>query len=208
MRRIIAPFLTDHRQLYHGAALAIVQPATTAAVSQLLRLCNDAAHRRGAPGRQHRLLRRRDARRQRAAASCSALRRMNRIRSVDAANFSMVAEAGCTLASVQAGGRMTRIACFRSASAPRARCQIGGNLATNAGGTAVLRYGMTRDLTLGIEVVLADGSVISQLSPLRKDNTGYDLRHLHDRQRGHARRDHRGLPQAVSAHARARPPRG
>ncbi len=57
-------------------------------------------------------------------------------------------------------------------------CQIGGNLATNAGGTAVLRYGMMRDLTLGIEAVLADGSVFSQLSPLRKDNTGYDLRHL------------------------------
>ena len=65
--------------------------------------------------------------------------------------------------------------CFPLSLGSEGSCQIGGNLATNAGGTAVLRYGMMRDLTLGIEVVLADGSVISTLSPLRKDNTGYDL---------------------------------
>jgi FAD/FMN-containing dehydrogenase len=105
------------------------------------------------------------------------LRRMNRIRSVDAANYSLVADAGCTLAAVQAAADAAdRL--FPLSLGSEGSCQIGGNLATNAGGTAVLRYGMMRDLTLGIEVVLADGSVISGLSPLRKDNTGYDLKSL------------------------------
>ena len=105
------------------------------------------------------------------------LKRMNRIRSVDAANFALTAEAGCTLASVQqAAAGADRL--FPLSLGSEGSCQIGGNLATNAGGTAVLRYGMMRDLTLGIEAVLADGSVLSLLSPLRKDNTGYDLRHL------------------------------
>jgi FAD/FMN-containing dehydrogenase len=105
------------------------------------------------------------------------LRRMRRIRSVSPDDFALVAEAGCTLAEVQDAaedaGRY-----FPLSLGSEGTCQIGGNLATNAGGTAVLRYGMMRDLALGIEAVLADGSVISQLSPLRKDNTGYDLKSL------------------------------
>jgi FAD/FMN-containing dehydrogenase len=106
-----------------------------------------------------------------------ALARMNRIRSIDAANFALTAEAGCTLATVQqSAADVDRL--FPLSLGSEGSCQIGGNLATNAGGTAVLRYGMMRDLTLGIEAVLADGSVLSQLSPLRKDNTGYNLRHL------------------------------
>jgi D-lactate dehydrogenase (cytochrome) len=106
-----------------------------------------------------------------------AMRRMNRIRLVDAANFAMVAEAGCTLAAVQeAAAAADRL--FPLSLGSEGSCQIGGNLATNAGGTAVLRYGMTRQLAFGLEVVLADGSVVSQLAPLAKDNTGYDLTRL------------------------------
>ena len=118
-----------------------------------------------------------------------------------AANFALVAEAGCTLAAVQdAALQADRL--FPLSLGSEGTCQIGGNLATNAGGTAVLRYGMMRELAFGLEAVLADGSVISQLSPLAKDNTGYDLTASADRQRRHAGRDHRGLPQAVPATAR------
>jgi FAD/FMN-containing dehydrogenase len=171
-----APFLTDHRQLYHGTALAVIQPASTEEVSRLLAWCNGAGigvvpqggntgYCGGAtptgPGREIIL----------------SMRRMNRIRSVDAANYSLVAGAGCTLAAVQAAAEgVDRL--FPLSLGSEGSCQIGGNLATNAGGTAVLRYGMMRDLVLGIEVVLADGSVFSGLSPLRKDNTGYDLKSL------------------------------
>jgi FAD/FMN-containing dehydrogenase len=172
----IEPFLTDHRQLYRGAARAVVQPESTAAVSKLLGWCNDqqisvvpqggntgycGGATPDATGRSIVL----------------SLRRMQRIRGVDAANFALVAEAGCTLAAVQSAAQAAgRFFPLRLGS--EGSCQIGGNLATNAGGTAVLRYGMMRDLTLGIEAVLADGSVISQLAPLRKDNTGYDLKNL------------------------------
>ena len=106
-----------------------------------------------------------------------AMRRMNRIRSIEPGNFALVAEAGCTLAAVQAAAAAVGQR-FALSMGSEGSCQIGGNLATNAGGTSVLRHGMTRDLTLGIEAVLADGSVFGQLSPLRKDNTGYDLKNL------------------------------
>jgi FAD/FMN-containing dehydrogenase len=172
----IAPYLVDHRRLYRGATPAVVAPASTVDVSRLLAWCNEAGvavvpqggntgYCGGATpdesGRQIVL----------------SLRRLNRIRSVDAGNFSLVAEAGCTLASVQAAAAEAD-RYFPLSLGSEGSCQIGGNLATNAGGTSVLRYGMARDLTLGLEVVLADGSVLSSLSPLRKDNTGYDLKGL------------------------------
>jgi FAD/FMN-containing dehydrogenase len=106
-----------------------------------------------------------------------ALKRLNRIRQVDPLNYSLTAEAGCILADVQrAADEAERF--FPLSLGSEGTCQIGGNLSTNAGGTAVLRYGMMRDLVLGLEVVLADGRVLSTLSPLRKDNTGYDIRSL------------------------------
>jgi FAD/FMN-containing dehydrogenase len=105
------------------------------------------------------------------------LKRLNRIRSVDAANYSLIAEAGCVLAQVQrAADEADR--CFPLSLGSEGSCQIGGNLSTNAGGLSVLRYGMMRDLVLGLEVVLADGRVLPALSALRKDNTGYDVRSL------------------------------
>lgn len=171
----IAPYLIDHRRLYQGAACAVVLPRTTEQVSQVLAHCNAArvpvvpqggntGYVGGATPMDPRAI-------------VLAMGRMNRIRDVDAANFALVAEAGCTLAAVQeAALQADRL--FPLSLGSEGSCQIGGNLATNAGGTAVLRYGMMRELTYGIEAVLADGSVISQLSPLAKDNTGYDMSRL------------------------------
>ena len=105
------------------------------------------------------------------------LERMNRIRRVDALDFSMVVEAGCILEAVQQAANAADLYFPLSLSA-QGSCQIGGNIATNAGGINVLRYGMTRDLILGLEVVLPDGRLFEGLSGLRKDNTGYDLKQL------------------------------
>ncbi|MFL6578867.1 MAG: FAD-binding oxidoreductase, partial [Povalibacter sp.] len=96
---------------------------------------------------------------------------------VDPFNYTMIVEAGCVLAEAQAAAAsVDRL--FPLSLGSEGSCQIGGNLSTNAGGTAVLRYGMMRDLVLGLEVVLPDGRVLDGLSSLRKDNTGYDLRDL------------------------------
>lgn len=105
------------------------------------------------------------------------LKLLRSIREADALNYSLTAEAGCLLADVQAAAeRIDRL--FPLSLGSQGSCQIGGNLSTNAGGTSVLRYGMMRDLVLGLEVVLADGRVLSTLSALRKDNTGYDVKSL------------------------------
>ena len=105
------------------------------------------------------------------------LERMNRIREVNTADFSMVVEAGCILENVHSAAADHGLM-FPLSMASKGSCSIGGNLATNAGGIQVLRYGNARDLCLGIEAVLPSGEVLRELSPLRKNNTGYDLRHL------------------------------
>lgn len=171
----MAPFLVDHRRLYRGAAAAVVLPSSTEQVSRLLAFCNQARIPVTPQGGNTGYVG--GATPFEAGGIVLAMARMNRIRNVDPAGFSMVAEAGCTLAAVQeAASRADRL--FPLSLGSEGSCQIGGNLATNAGGTAVLRYGSMRDLVHGIEVVLADGSVWSQLSPLAKDNTGYDLTQL------------------------------
>ena len=171
-----ARFLTDFRELYRGATPFVACPATTAEVSQVLALCNAARIAVVPQGGNTSYC---------GGATPSArgdqlvlsLHRLNRIRAVDAANFSLVAEAGCVLLDVQVAARaVDRL--FPLALGSEGSCQIGGNLSTNAGGLAAVRYGVTRDLVLGLEVVLADGRVIDGLSSLRKDNTGYDLRNL------------------------------
>src|SRR5262249_59792496 len=102
---------------------------------------------------------------------------VDRVRAVDAANNTMTAEAGCVLARLQEAARAAdRL--FPLSLGAEGSCEIGGNLSTNAGGTGVLRYGNTRDLTLGLEVVLPDGRVWDGLRALRKGNTGYDLKQL------------------------------
>lgn len=106
-----------------------------------------------------------------------ALERMNNIRSVDIANNSLTVEAGCVLQTIQETARINGRR-FGLSLASEGSCQIGGNLASNAGGIQVLRYGTARDLCLGVEAVMPDGSVLSDLQTVRKNNTGYDLRHL------------------------------
>jgi FAD/FMN-containing dehydrogenase len=172
----IAPFTVDHRKLYRGSTPLVLRPSNTKEVSAILRTCNDAGVGVVPVGGNTSYC---------GAATPSAdnsqvvvsLARMRRVRSVDASNYTLIAEAGCVLAEVQtAAAEVGRL--FPLSLGSEGSCQLGGNLSTNAGGTAVLRYGMMRDLVLGLEVVLADGRIWDGLSPLRKDNTGYDLRDL------------------------------
>ena len=172
----VEPYLTDHRHLYHGRALAVAVPRTVEQVSLLLAYCNDnrigvvphAGNTSYCGGATP------DESGQQIVLS---LKRLNKVRSIDPLNYSLVAEAGCILADVQrAADNAERL--FPLSLGSEGTCQIGGNLSTNAGGTSVLRYGMMRDLVLGLEVVLADGRILSTLGTLRKDNTGYDIKSL------------------------------
>jgi FAD/FMN-containing dehydrogenase len=172
----LAPYLVDFRRLYRGATPLVLLPRDVAQVSSILRIC----HRDEVAVVPH----------GGNTSYCGAatpdgsgsqivlsMRRLNRVRTLDAANYSMIVEAGCTLAEVQSAARdADRL--FPLSLGSEGTAQIGGNLSTNAGGTAVLRYGMMRDLVLGLEVVLADGRVMAGLKSLRKDNTGYDVKSL------------------------------
>jgi D-lactate dehydrogenase (cytochrome) len=172
----VAPFLTDHRELYRGRAIAVAQPDTPQQVAQLLALCNDGrvavvpqggntGYCGGATPDES------------GAQLVVSLRRLNHIRAVDPLNYSLIAEAGCVLADVQRTAEEAQ-RFFPLSLGSEGSCQIGGNLSTNAGGVHVLRYGMMRDLVLGLEVALADGRLLSTLTSLRKDNTGYDIKSL------------------------------
>jgi FAD/FMN-containing dehydrogenase len=170
----IAPHLEEWRSKYHGHSTLLLKPSHTEQVSQILALCNESntpivpqGGNTGLVGGQipfH-------------GEVLLSLARMNRIRTVDAHGMSLIAEAGVILADVQRtaedAGRY-----FPLSLAAEGSCTIGGNLSTNAGGVNVLRYGNTRELVLGLEVVLADGRVLNLLRTLRKDNTGYDLKQL------------------------------
>src|SRR6187431_2594816 len=172
----VEPFLVDHRKLYHGATALVLRPDSTEQVAAIMKLCNEArigvvpvggntSYCGGATPSND------------GSQIVLSLARMRRVRTLDPANYTMIAEAGCVLAEIQAAAAsVDRL--FPMSLGSEGSCQLGGNLSTNAGGTAVLRYGMMRDLVLGLEVVLPDGRVLDGLKPLRKDNTGYDLRHL------------------------------
>jgi FAD/FMN-containing dehydrogenase len=171
-----APFLVDHLGRCRGRAFAVAQPNSVAQIAQLLALCDaerigvvphggNTGYCGGAiPDESGRQL-------------VLSLRRLNRIRSLDADNYSLIAEAGCVLAQVQAAAEAAE-RFFPLSIGSQGSCQVGGNLSTNAGGVNVLRYGMTRDLVLGLEVVLPGGRVLDGLTTLRKDNTGYDIKSL------------------------------
>ncbi len=172
----IAPYATDWRKRYLGKAAAVVRPASTAEVAEVVRVCAGSRTAIVPQGGNTGLC---------GAATPDAsgtqivlnLSRMNRVREVDARNNTMTAEAGCVLANLQrAAEEAGRF--FPLSLAAEGSCEIGGNLSTNAGGTAVLRYGNARELALGLEVVLPSGEVWEGLRGLRKDNTGYDLKQL------------------------------
>jgi FAD/FMN-containing dehydrogenase len=172
----LAPHLTDWRGRYRGHALCLVRPGSTAEVAAVVRLCFDAGVPMVPQGGNTSLCGAATPD-DTGAAVIIGLSRLNQVRAVDPLNNTITVEAGCTLAAVQeaarAAGRL-----FPLALASEGSCQIGGNLSTNAGGVQVLRYGNTRELTLGLEAVLPDGQVWDGLRGLRKDNTGYDLKHL------------------------------
>ena len=155
----------------------MVRPAITEEVAAVVKVCAESATaivpQGGNTGHVHGL----GAPRRGGTRSCSRSGGMNRIRDVDALDNTITAEAGVVLANIQK--RPPRpIVSFRLSLGAKASCTIGGNLSTNAGGVNVLRYGNTRDLVLGLEVVLPDGRIWNGLARLRKDNTGYDLKQL------------------------------
>ena len=171
-----APFVTDWRDRYHGRALLVARPGSAAEVAEIIALCAG----RGVPvvpqGGNTGLC---------GAATPDAdgravvlrLDRLNRIRDIDTVGGTMLVEAGCVLQTIQEAAEAAGLL-FPLSLGAEGSCQIGGNIATNAGGTAVLRYGPTRDLVLGLEVVLPDGTVCDWMAPLRKNTTGYDLKQL------------------------------
>ncbi len=166
----------DWRKRSRGKALAVVRPACTKEVAAVVRACAEAGTALVPQGGNTGLVvgGTPDASGTQVVLS---LQRMNAVRAVDPANLTLTAEAGCILQSLQESAREAGFL-FPLSLAAEGSCTIGGNLATNAGGTQVLRYGNARDLCLGLEVVTAQGEVWDGLSGLRKDNTGYDLRDL------------------------------
>ena len=174
--RPLAEHLHDWRGRYLGQALAVVSPADTAGVATAVKLCGAHGVSLVPQGGNTSLVGGSvpDASGDQVVLS---LRRLNRVLAVDTDNLSMTAQAGCTLAEVQQAAARAGLL-FPLSLASEGSCTLGGVLATNAGGTQVLRYGTARELCLGLEVVTAQGEVWSMLKGLRKDNTGYDLRHL------------------------------
>ncbi|MGB4062335.1 MAG: FAD-binding oxidoreductase [Azonexus sp.] len=172
----IAPFVTDWRGRYRGAAQCVVRPGNTAEVAAVVKICVEAGVAIVPQGGNTSLCGAATPDDSGGAVVVS-LSRLNRILTVDRKNSTISVEAGCTLAAVQeAASAADRL--FPLALASEGTCQIGGNLSTNAGGVQVLRYGNTRELTLGLEVVLANGDIWNGMRGLRKDNTGYDLKQL------------------------------
>lgn len=172
----IAPYLTEQRGIFRGSAIAVVRPSDTAHLAAVVKLCaprgiamvpqggNTGACGGGVPLSAE-------------SAVVISTERLTQIREVDPINFTMTVEAGCILADLQAAAEQA--GCFFPLSlGGEGSCRIGGNLSTNAGGFNVLHYGNARDLMLGLEVVLPDGQVWNGLKGLRKDNTGYALKHL------------------------------
>ncbi|MFT4266587.1 MAG: FAD-binding oxidoreductase [Xenophilus sp.] len=170
-------FTEDWRGRYRGRAACVVLPSSVEQVSAVVRLCaghgvavlpqggNTSLCGGAVPDEAQRL------------PVIVSLGRMRKVRSIDPANNSMVVEAGCVLATVQqAAAEASRL--YPVSLGAEGSCQIGGTIATNAGGTGVLRWGGTRDNVLGLEVVLPDGAVWDGLYALRKNNTGLDLKHL------------------------------
>lgn len=171
-----SPYLRDWRRHYRGRAALIVFPTSVAEVAEIVRLCAESGtalvpqggntgHCGGATPSED------------GTQVLLSLTRLDRIRNIDVANYTMCVEAGCILADVQQAALETdRL--FPLSLAAEGSCCVGGNISTNAGGVNVLRFGNTRELVLGLEVVLPNGRIWNGLNELRKNNTGYDLKQL------------------------------
>jgi len=173
-RQHTPPYLNEQRGQYQSECLAVIRPGSTQEVSECVKLC--IAHTTaivpmggntglcgGAVATANQII--------------LSTERLNSIREIDTANYAMTVESGCVLATIQQAAT-TQQRLFPLSLGAEGSCQIGGNLSTNAGGINVLHYGNARDLCLGIEAVLPDGSIYSDLGGLRKDNTGYSIKHL------------------------------
>lgn len=170
----IAPFITDWRGRYSGQPICVVRPGNTHEVAAVVQACCAKGIALVPQGGNTGLC---GGATPQVGEVVLSLTRLNRIRAIDTDNNTLTAEAGCTLAAVQAvAGEAGKL--FPLSLAAEGSATIGGNLATNAGGVQVLRYGNARELCLGLEVVMPDGRIWNGLRALRKDNTGYDLKHL------------------------------
>jgi FAD/FMN-containing dehydrogenase len=168
-----APYEAEERGLLDSTCDAVVRPADTETLAEIVKLCAAAKIPMVAMGGNTGLVGGGVAN----GGIIISTERLNKIIEVDALNHTMTVEAGCILADIQDAAEEEGCL-FPLSLGAEGSCRIGGNLSTNAGGVGVLRYGNTRDLVLGLEVVLADGRVWSDMGALRKDNTGYDLKHL------------------------------
>lgn len=169
-------YLIDWRKQYKGLSPLILKPLNTQIISEILTLCNEynigVVPQGGNTGLVGGSIPSESG-----LEVVLSLEKMNKILDIDSINFTMTLEAGCILSEVQ-DAALNQERLFPLSLAAEGSCQIGGNLSTNAGGTAVLNYGNAKELVLGLEVVLADGSIMSSLRRLRKDNAGYDLKQL------------------------------
>jgi FAD/FMN-containing dehydrogenase len=170
----IAPYVTEERDLFHGRSPLVLRPGSTAEVSAICKLASEHRIALVPQGGNTGLVGGQTPHHGEVVIS---MRRMDRIRDIDPASNTMTCEAGVVLqiAQQKADG-IDRL--FPLSLGAEGSCTIGGNLSTNAGGTAALAYGVAREMALGLEVVLADGRILNGLSKLKKDNTGYDLRNL------------------------------
>jgi len=170
----IAPYLVEDRELYRGRSPLVLCPRATSEVAAICKLANTTRTAIVPQGGNTGLVGGQTPMNGEIVVS---LRRLDKIREVDVKSNAMTAEAGVVLATAQQkAADVDRL--FPLSLGAEGSCTIGGNLSTNAGGTAALAYGIARDLTLGLEVVLADGRILNTLTKLKKDNTGYDLRDL------------------------------
>ena len=170
----LEPFLIEGRGIYHGRSAMLLRPGSVAEVVAILKLANETKTPLVPQGGNTGLV---GAQIPFDGELILSLTRLDKIREVDPASNTMTCEAGVVLAKAQeAAAAVDRL--FPLSLGAEGTCTIGGNLSTNAGGTAALAYGIARELALGLEVVLADGRIMHQLSKLKKDNTGYDLRNI------------------------------
>ncbi|WJR80176.1 FAD-binding oxidoreductase [Bradyrhizobium sp. NP1] len=170
----IEPYVTEERDLFHGRSPLVLRPASTAEVAAICKLASEHGIALVPQGGNTGLVGGQTPHNGEVVVS---LRRMDKIREVDAPSNTMTCEAGVVLqVAQQRAADADRL--FPLSLGAEGSCTIGGNLSTNAGGTAALAYGVAREMALGLEVVLADGRVLNLLSKLKKDNTGYDLRNL------------------------------
>ena len=172
----LAPHLLEERGIYRGRSPVMVKPVSTAEVAAVVAICAETGTPLVPQGGNTGMMGGATPF-ERGDEVLISMSRMNCIRALDPLNYTMTVEAGCILANIQkAAEDADRL--FPLSLGAEGTCQIGGNLSTNAGGVQVLRYGMARDLVLGLEVVLPDGRILDSLRALRKDNTGYDLKQL------------------------------